>query len=184
MAGSVGSERVAVTHLHGERVTLRPTRPQDAERLWEIVNEPGIAATWWPHTLSEAREHFVAEEGSTHRFVIETCGYVVGLIQYEEETDPDYRHAAIDIFVATSRQRRGIGTEALRLLAAHLFDLGHHRLTIDPATNNEPAIRAYERVGFRRVGVMRRAERGPDGTWHDGLLMDMLREDFEEPNRS
>jgi aminoglycoside 6'-N-acetyltransferase len=131
---------VAVTHLHGGRVTLRPTRPQDAERLWKIVNEPGIAATWWPHTLSEAREHFVAEEGSTHRFVIETCGDVVGLIQYQEETDPDYRHAAIDIFVATSRQRRGIGTQALRLLAAHLFDLGHHRLTIDPQrTTSRPS---------------------------------------------
>jgi aminoglycoside 6'-N-acetyltransferase len=29
-------------------------------------------------------------------------------------------------------------------------------------------------VGFRPVGVMRRYERGPDGVWHDGLLMDML----------
>ena len=51
-------------------------------------------------------------------------------------------------------------------------------LTIDPAAHNEAAIRAYERVGFVPVGIMRRYERGPDGTWHDGLLMDMLREDF------
>jgi hypothetical protein len=26
---------------------------------------------------------------------------------------------------------------------------------------------------------MRRYERGPDGTWHDGLLMDLLFEEFE-----
>ena len=30
----------------------------------------------------------------------------------------------------------------------------------------------------RPVGVMRKCERGPDGTWHDGLLMDLLADDF------
>jgi len=33
-------------------------------------------------------------------------------------------------------------------------------------------------VGFREVGVMREYERGIDGTWHDGLLMEMLAGDF------
>ena len=49
------------------------------------------------------------------------------------------------------------------------------RLTIDPAADNQRAIRAYRRVGFRPVGVMRRYERdvGGDG-WHDGLLMELL----------
>jgi len=50
---------------------------------------------------------------------------------------------------------------------------GHHRLTIDPAADNLAAIRAYEKVGFRTVGVMREYWRAPDGTWHDGLLMDL-----------
>jgi aminoglycoside 6'-N-acetyltransferase len=69
----------------------------------------------------------------------------------------------------------GPGTEALRLPARHLVEeRGHHRLTIDPAVANTRAIRAYEKVGFRPVGVMRQYERGPDGTWHDSLLMDML----------
>jgi aminoglycoside 6'-N-acetyltransferase len=40
---------------------------------------------------------------------------------------------------------------------------------------------AYQRVGFRPVGVMRRYERGPDGCWHDGLLMDLLPEDLTSP---
>lgn len=55
---------------------------------------------------------------------------------------------------------------------------GHHRLTIDPACGNAGAIRAYEAVGFRPVGTMRRYERGADGSWHDNLLMDLLREEF------
>jgi aminoglycoside 6'-N-acetyltransferase len=40
------------------------------------------------------------------------------------------------------------------------------------------AIRCYVAVGFRRVGLMRKYERGRDGTWHDGLLMDLLAEEF------
>jgi hypothetical protein len=57
-------------------------------------------------------------------------------------------------------------------------DRGHHRLTIDPAASNARAIAAYAKVGFRPVGIMRQYERGPDGTWHDGLLMELLREDL------
>jgi aminoglycoside 6'-N-acetyltransferase len=63
----------------------------------------------------------------------------------------------------------------VRALARHLIEeRGHHRLTIDPAADNEAAIRAYERVGFRRVGLMREYWRAPDGTWRDGLVMDLL----------
>jgi hypothetical protein len=36
-------------------------------------------------------------------------------------------------------------------------------------------------ASFRPVGIMRRYERGPDGRWHDGLLMDLLPEDLTEP---
>jgi RimJ/RimL family protein N-acetyltransferase len=42
------------------------------------------------------------------------------------------------------------------------------------AAGNARAIRAYAAVGFRPVGVLRAYERGADGTWHDGLLMDLL----------
>ena len=104
---------------------------------------------------------------------------IVGLIQQWEEHEPQYRHAGIDISLHPDWHGRGIGTDAVRTLARHLFDdLGHHRVTIDPAAHNEPAIAAYRKVGFRDVGVMRRYERAPDGTWHDGLLMDLLREDL------
>ena len=45
---------------------------------------------------------------------------------------------------------------------------------IDPAADNAAAIRCYSKAGFRPVGIMRDYERGADGTWHDGLLMDLL----------
>lgn len=62
---------------------------------------------------------------------------------------------------------RGVGRAAVGSLARHLVnDRGHHRLVIDPAVDNEPAIRCYTAVGFRPVGVMRRYER--DTTARDG----------------
>jgi aminoglycoside 6'-N-acetyltransferase len=77
--------------------------------------------------------------------------------------------------------RRGIGRDAVRTLARHLFaDLGHHRIVIDPAADNRPAIRCYESVGFRPVGVMRQYEHDVDGDgWHDGLLMDLLADELD-----
>jgi aminoglycoside 6'-N-acetyltransferase len=100
---------------------------------------------------------------------------VIGLVQAWEECDPMYRHAGIDISLHPGWHGRGLGADTVRTVARHMFeDRGHHRVTIDPAAANARAIRAYESVGFRPVGVMRDYERGADGTWHDGLLMDML----------
>ena len=162
-------------------MTLRPGRCEDAEVLVRIRNEPEVARWWGSDDIErEIREEFIeADDG----FVIEVGGEVIGAIQYREENEPMYRHAGIDLFLTTSRHGKGLGTEAIRVLARYLFEeRGHHRLTIDPAADNTAAIRAYEKVGFRRVGIMRKYERGPDGTWHDGLLMDMLKEEFR-PNK-
>jgi len=120
----------------------------------------------------------LAEEG-TETFVIEHEGRIAGAIQWRAEDEPDYRHAGIDIYLDPALHRRGLGTDAVRTLARHLIaDQGHHRLVIDPAADNEAAIRCYSKVGFRPVGVMRQYERGLDGTWHDGLLMDMLADEL------
>jgi aminoglycoside 6'-N-acetyltransferase len=160
--------------LRGERVTLRPITESDVPRLAEIAAEPEVARWWLGLTEQDLREKTGPDEEGLV-YVIEENGEVIGLVEAGEENEPDYRHANIDIFVATDRQGQGLGPEAIRVLARHLFDeLGHHRLTIDPAAANERAIRAYERVGFRPVGVMREYERDDDGTWQDGLLMDLL----------
>ena len=167
--------------LTGPRVLLRSTTPDDAARLLPIRNEPEVRR-WWSDLEPGEMEEFVADE---HSLAIEVDGEVVGAIQFFEEEDPMYRHANIDLYLTTSRHGKGLGSEAVRILARHLLEeRGHHRLTIDPAAVNGAAIRAYERVGFRPVGVMRSYERGPDGTFHDGLLMELLAEDLtEQPDR-
>jgi aminoglycoside 6'-N-acetyltransferase len=120
----------------------------------------------------------LAEDGM-ETLVIEHEGQVAGAIQWSAEDEPDYRHAGIDIYLDPALHGRGLGTDAVRTLAKHLIaDHGHRRLVIDPAADNVAAIRCYSKVGFRPVGVMRRYERGVDGTWHDGLLMDLLADEL------
>jgi aminoglycoside 6'-N-acetyltransferase len=163
--------------LSGPRVTLRTPTADDSARITQIRNEPEVARRWGTSEEGELAE-FLGDEKT---FVVEADGEVIGAIQYDEEQDPMYRHAGIDIFLTTSRHDQGFGSESVRLLARYLIEeRGHHRLTIDPAADNAAAIRAYEKVGFRRVGVMRSYERGPDGTWHDGLLMEMLADELAD----
>jgi len=165
--------------LRGPRVVLRPGDAHDAELLQAILAEPAVAA-WW-HDAMEVDQIALELAGDDDNvvFVIEVGGEVAGAIQYYEELDPWYRHASIDIYVATAHQGLGLGTEAVTLLATYLVDdRDHHRLTIDPAADNARAIRSYEKVGFQPVGVMRRYERRADGSWHDGLLMDLLADEL------
>ncbi len=167
--------------LTGKLCVLRPLDPDDADRLIEIQSEPSVARWWYPPDPVMMRKRVQGRDDSDSVSLgIERDGRLIGLIQYEEETDSDFRHAAVDMFLATEHQGHGIGPDAMRTLARHLIDdRGHHRLTIDPVLSNTAAIRAYEKVGFRPVGVMRQYWRGPDGEMHDGLLMDLLAGELE-----
>lgn len=167
--------------LQGERVVLRPGAESDVARLSAISREPEVMQWWGGLSDEEIREQFV---DSGFGFVVEVDGQVIGAVQYSEEEDPMYRHAGMDIFISTASHGRGYGTEAVRILARYLlFERNHHRITIDPAASNAAAIRTYEKIGFRRVGLMRNYERGTDGTWHDGMLMDLLREEFVDAHK-
>jgi aminoglycoside 6'-N-acetyltransferase len=167
--------------LAGRRVRLRPGRPGDAPRLRAILAEPSVRRWWGEPDRVAVIEEDLRGGASSVLLVVEVDGQVAGGIQYHEEDDPMYRHAGIDIYLGGRFRGQGAGREAVALLARYLFDQrGHHRITIDPAAANRQAIRSYTKVGFRPVGVMRQYERGGDGHFHDGLLMDLLRGELAE----
>lgn len=168
-----GYPRLAL--LQGERVVLRPGTPGDIGPLRLILAEASVMHWWGEPDSEEAIADLLAGDGECVMLVIEVEGTVAGGIQYCEEPEPQYRHAGIDVFLSSACQGRGLGTEAVGLMVRFLVDQRrHHRLTIDPAAANTRAVRCYERVGFRPVGILRAYERGLDGTFHDGLLMDLL----------
>ena len=150
---------------------LRPLAEGDEAELLRIHADPGGHAL-----VGRSRAGLPWDEPESTRLTIEIDGAVAGLIQYSEENEPKYRHAGIDLFLDPALHGRGYGSEAVRRVVALLIDeRGHHRITIDPAMANVAAIRAYEKAGFKPVGVMRQAERDVGGGgWHDALLMELL----------
>jgi aminoglycoside 6'-N-acetyltransferase len=158
--------------LHAGRLSLVPVRPEHTDRLRALRRAPEVGRWWdpppdgWPLT----------PEADLHKLTVLVDGEVAGYVQFWEEPDPDSRHADVDIFLGPDTQGRGLGTEAMRTVVRFLIDdRGHHRVTLGTSVDNTRAIRCYEKVGFRRVGVMRKAVRSHlTGEWEDELLMEYV----------
>ena len=150
--------------LVGERVTLRPLEAADVEPLNAIIAQPDVRQWWGTDPTVDDQD----------AFTIVVDGEIAGWVGWYEETDPDYRHGGLDIFLSPAFHGRGLGREALLVVARWLIaERGHHRLIIDPAAANTRAIRTYTSLGFKPVGrdaplragpgrdVARRAADGP-----------------------
>jgi aminoglycoside 6'-N-acetyltransferase len=153
-------------------VQLRPLETGDSEALRALHLQPGVTRWWGP-----MEEDFPHDEPESTRLTIVAGGEIAGMIQYAEELEPECRHASLDIFVGDDFAGSGIGTEAIQQVVRTLVEeRGHHRITIDPETDNAAAIRSYEKAGFRRVGVMEAAWLNrSSGEWRDVLLMELVR---------
>jgi len=159
--------------LRGAGVTLEPLAAGHEDRLRAIRETPEVAVRWGP-----LEDDFPLEdEPKSTRFAILVDGEVAGMIQFQEETEPDYRHAEVDLFLAPEHHGQGLGTDAMVTLTNHLLEeRGHHRIVLSVDTDNEPAIRCYEKSGFRRVGVTRYSGRNyRTGEWADEFFMELVR---------
>lgn len=88
--------------LGGRNIVLRPLRADEVERVAEIQAEPSVVRWWGLPDKAELRRQ--AEGSSDEKaLAIESEGELVGLIQYHEENEPDFRRAGIDVFLAGPR---------------------------------------------------------------------------------
>ena len=94
-----------------------------------------------------------------------------------------YRQAGLGIFIGdkTCWSKR-YGTEALNLMLGHGFNqLNLHRVFLTVLSFNARAIRAYEKVGFKREGVFRE-HMYRNGKYHDVYYMGILEDEWRERN--
>ena len=122
-----------------------------------------------PHDLAMVRQHYGTEAlaaGQVQAAIIHDDTVPLGYLrwypmttvvdEYDWRDDPTDVWAA-DIFVGEpSRWGSGLGSSALALLVEHLMVTeGARRVVVDPWVGNARAIRAYEKIGFRTVGIHR-----------------------------
>lgn len=178
MDATLGSTLEQQPVLVSARTRLRPVEAADTTTLRAILATPAVARWWHAPDDDFPFDH----EAGTWRWTVELAhapevgpaGAVIGMVQAYEGSDRDYDECGIDIFLAPSVHRRGLGREVVTMMRDWLVDVrGHHLVTIDPARDNEGAIACYRACGFAPVGVLHGRERDTDGPgWHDTLLME------------
>lgn len=173
--------------LRGERTWLRPFEERDAEAYRSGVNDRLVGdPAGYKAPLGAAQSLRWVEErqrqmaaGGGYFFVICPLGgdAFIGTI-WLHHLRRDNGLGELAIFVDREHLGEGWGTDAAR--AALRFGFGElrlERIQLDAYADNARAIRSYQKLGFVREGVMRHAI-WHGGTWHDAVLMAVLRDDW------
>jgi UDP-4-amino-4,6-dideoxy-N-acetyl-beta-L-altrosamine N-acetyltransferase len=175
--------------LIGERIYLRPPEREDAPLIAGWLNRPEVRRSLRVHRPMgvAAEEKFLSERAQTDTDItlviaLREADRPVGVVGLHQ-IDAANRHAAFGIAIGEPAEwDKGYGSEALRLLVGYGFDtLNLERVWLDVYENNPRAIRAYERAGFVREGVLRRHV-FREGRYWDVHVMGVLREEW--PSRS
>jgi len=171
--------------IEGAHVLLRPVAAADADDFLASLDAEGLRLTGTHRTFT--RDEIVswfATRGATDdrwdlAIVDRATGRWVGELALLD-WDRHHRSCGFRIALGPQGRNRGFGSEATRLVVDRAFaDLPLHRIQLEVYDFNPRAQHVYERVGFRREGVLRDAVRW-DGAFHDTIVMGLLRPDWEQ----
>ena len=130
--------------VRGELTSLRPATDGDVDRLVAWHADPEVARFWDDETFTvdEMRERLARAD--VDAWIVEEAGEPVGYLQVHS--------TGLDMFLVPSARGRGLGPDSGRAMARHLVErCGWERVTVDPYTWNEQALRAWRRAGFVAV---------------------------------
>lgn len=176
--------------LKGSRVTLRPPVESDVEARLALGRDPeihrmygGSRSNFRPLTPEGAKAWFTWVQAHPCAWVIEHEG-LIGDIRLDNINGQD-RRASLAIGIADPvAHGRGLGTEAIGLVAVHAFgQMALHRLAVRVLAFNQRAIRAYQKCGFHIEGRERESA-CVDGAWHDDVIMGLLASEALTATRS
>lgn len=147
--------------LEGELVRLRRFERADAETYRGFVNDPDVAGSIDRAGTVTAEEHerwyeALVTSATADVFAVEekSSGAFIGLV-WLFGIEP--RHARAEVRIVLGKaQGHGRGTEALRLLAGHAFATRHlKKLWADVLAFNQKGLRAFEKAGYAREGLLK-----------------------------
>jgi RimJ/RimL family protein N-acetyltransferase len=166
---------------------LRPLEREDAPAIIGWLNDPEVTRTLlWHRPINLAAEEAFIESAYARDRTDLLLG--IALVESDEligscglrEVDARARHASFGIVIgAKERWGQGLGSEAVRLIVEVGFArLNLNRIWLLVHEDNERGIRAYERAGFRREGLLRE-HAFREGRYVNEVLMGILREEWE-----
>ncbi len=174
--------------IAGERVTLRPFRPGDAELMQACFDEEALRLTGSAHSTEETRRivdaglddrtrnWYATRNDQTDRLdlaVEDTSGTLVGEVVLND-WEAGNQSCGFRILLGPHGRNRGLGTEATRLIVDHAFDvLGLHRVELEVYAFNPRAAAAYRKAGFVEEG-RRRDALSYDDEWVDAIVMSVI----------
>lgn len=177
-------------YVIGDKLYLRPLDREDAPTLQRFINDPGVSRNllvYRPYTLGMELAYIENSVSSPTDLALGIClmsdDQLIGTTGLHGVHDKD-RRADFGVAIGDERQwGKGYGTEVTRLMTQLAFErLNLNRVSLSVYEFNERGIRAYERVGFQREGVLRQYT-FVDGAYHDAIVMSMLRSDWEKAKR-
>ena len=171
--------------LTGERVLLRPFRPEDVEPLWRAKLDPRKWAQTSesplvPVTLEEHRARYAEPtKDDNAQFAVDVDGALVGRALLFH-VDTLARNAEVGLALLPEHQGKGYGKDVLRVLLRYGFRSRNlHRIHLQTLSSNTAGLRAYRAVGFVEEGRLRE-HAWVEGAYEDMVLMSVLRSEWSE----
>ena len=135
----------------------------DAESLVHHANNVNVARQLrdrFPHPYTRANASAFLKAATSapepSNLAIDVDGEAIGAIGYVPGVDVERYSAEIGYWLGEAYWRRGIASEALRLVTDHVFDVMNMlRLFAVPFADNLGSIRVLEKAGYHREAVLR-----------------------------
>ena len=161
-------------------VRLRALERADLPRSLAWVNDPEITrftGTLYPVSAAEEEAWYerLQNDPAQRIFALEIEGGLhVGNGGFRD-IQPVPRKAELWIYIGDrSRQQSGVGTAAIRELVKFGFErMNLHRIWVRVFAYNERALKAFEKCGFTREGLLR-DDVFRDGRFHDTHVLSVL----------
>ena len=168
--------------LKSSKLKLRAVEPEDLDLMYLIENDTEL----WPLGQTSAPfshyalKQYIAESSNDFfhdrqlRLVIETAdGTSVGFVDLQNY-EPLHHRAEVGIVVVPEQQRRGLATEALRLLAKYVSaHLGIHQLYALVPDGNTASKALFKKCGYRQTATLQDWLNTPAG-WGAVLVFQLI----------
>ena len=181
MAKATSIRRQSVPVMNAFRLTVRPATLADIPAAMAIERSPDYELYV---ARSEEDEHraMLTSPSHAYRLGVAESGAVEAFAILRGPSDP---HLNLYLKrIAVARPGQGVGTAFLSLVLDEAFGpMGAERFHLDCFADNARAQRSYEKLGFTRDGVLRKAYRLADGTRADLVMMALLKTEWEARGR-